>query len=110
MNAKSNPKTQVQKANLGHPPRFFGSGGKCTETISGPPVPALGHELVHVGQFRRKELTRLKYLIEAGKHGTYLNNKYERPAYAMEAIINSTLPAQMNRPLNPAVRCGCSVQ
>ncbi len=79
-----------------------------------PSVPeglaGLGHELVHVGQYRRKELTKLKYLIEAAKHGSGRENKYERPAYAMEDIINATLPAQLNKPLDPAVRCACSVK
>lgn len=87
---------------------YFRPGEYNSSTPEG--LAALGHELVHVGQFRRKELSRLKYLIEAAKHGTYLNNKYERPAYAMEAIINATLPTQLNKSLNPAVRCACSVQ
>jgi RHS repeat-associated protein len=85
---------------------YFRPGAYNPSTPEG--LAALGHELVHVGQYRRKELTKLKYIIEASKHGSYLGNKYERPAYAMEDLIKATLPAQMNRLLDPVVRCACS--
>jgi len=59
----------------------------------------LGHELVHVGQYRRKELTKLKYLLEAAKHGSGRANKYERPAYNLEDLLDVTLAG---------VHCPCS--
>jgi len=68
----------------------------------------LAHELYHVGQYRRKEHTKLKYLIEAAKHGSYRNNKYEKPAYALEDLVRATLPAELNKPFNGGVRCACS--
>ena len=68
----------------------------------------LGHELYHVGQYRRKELSKRKYIVEALKHGSGRENKYERPAYALEDIISATLPAEINKPFNGGVRCACS--
>jgi hypothetical protein len=41
----------------------------------------LGHELVHVGQYARGGLTRSNYLRELLKHGSGVDNKYEKPAY-----------------------------
>ena len=48
----------------------------------------LGHELVHVGQYRTG-MTRIKYLW-ASRRG-YARNRYEIPAYAKERQILDTL-------------------
>lgn len=57
-------------------------------TIDG--LALLGHELVHVGQYRTGELTRSKYIRELMKHGSGTKNKYEAPAYAMGLCSPST--------------------
>jgi len=87
---------------------YFRVGEFNPSTIEG--LAALGHELVHVGQYRRNELTKLKYLSEARKNGWQEKNKYERPAYALEAIIKTTLPGMLDKPLTPVPRCACSVE
>jgi RHS repeat-associated protein len=55
----------------------------------------LGHELVHVGQYRTGELTKNKYLRELIKHGSGPKNKYEAPGYAMQDDIEFSLPAYL---------------
>jgi hypothetical protein len=41
----------------------------------------LSHELYHVFQYRTGIMTPLSYLREAATHGSYMDNKFERPAY-----------------------------
>ena len=41
----------------------------------------LAHELFHVDQYRIKTMTVWSYLREAKSHGTYMENKFEEPAY-----------------------------
>jgi hypothetical protein len=56
------------------------------KTVAG--IAELGHELVHVGQYRHG-MTRLQYLLASVKG--YDKNPYEPPAYALQAQIASTL-------------------
>lgn len=67
-----------------------------------PSIPAgiavLGHELVHVGQYRQG-MTWVSYLWST-RHG-YANSKYEKPAYAMQAKIQGDLSG------NGFSGCGC---
>jgi hypothetical protein len=49
----------------------------------------LGHELVHVGQYRNG-MTAFSYLCAAALEG-YSGNEYEAPAYALEAQISTDL-------------------
>jgi RHS repeat-associated protein len=65
---------------------YFRPGVYDSSTIDGLAV--LGHELVHVGQYRNG-LTWLKYLI-ASRHG-YDKNPYEKPAYDKEKEINQDM-------------------
>ncbi|MGH9447867.1 MAG: hypothetical protein ACRD3O_19410 [Terriglobia bacterium] len=51
-------------------------------------IAVLGHELVHVGQYR-EGMNWLEYLWST-RHG-YANSKYEIPAYAMQARIEQDL-------------------
>ena len=50
----------------------------------------LGHELVHVGQWR-DGMSEYDYLWEARKNGTGRANKYEKPAYDMQKRIEDDL-------------------
>jgi RHS repeat-associated protein len=52
-------------------------------------IALLGHELVHVGQYR-EGMTWLSYLLQ----GSYENNKYEIPAYALQGKIQSELKSE----------------
>jgi len=68
------------------------------------------HELVHVGQYRRGELTRLKYIRELVKHGSGTKNKYEVPAYGMEDDIKFSLPALLKAFGKEGPTCDCGQQ
>jgi hypothetical protein len=61
-------------------------------------IAVLGHELVHVGQYR-EGMTWLDYLL-ASRHG-YDNNKYEIPAYAMQRQIEQDLEKAHSKGCNP---------
>jgi hypothetical protein len=65
----------------------------------------IAHELVHVGQYRTGYLTRLKYLLEAARHGTgpTSKNKYEKPAYDKGDEVQQALDALKKK----GVKCGC---
>ena len=65
---------------------YFRSGVYDPSTVGGLAI--LGHELVHVGQYRNG-MTWLKYLW-ASRHG-YDKNPYEKPAYDKEAEIKQGL-------------------
>lgn len=65
---------------------YFRPGAYDPSTVGG--LALLGHELVHVGQYRNG-LTWLKYL-KASRHG-YDKNKYEPPADAKQAEIGNGL-------------------
>jgi len=65
---------------------YFRPGVYDPSTVGG--LALLGHELVHVGQYRNG-LTWLKYLW-ASKHG-YENNKYEPPADEKQNEIKNGL-------------------
>jgi hypothetical protein len=65
---------------------YFRPGVYDPSTVGG--LALLGHELVHVGQYRNG-LTWLKYLL-ASRHG-YGKNKYEPPADAKEGEIKNGL-------------------
>ena len=84
---------------------YFRYGEYDPTTVEG--LAELGHELVHVGQYRRGELTKLKYLMEAARHGSDRKNKYEKPAYDLEDEILDTLPDLLNDLLERGLRCGC---
>jgi RHS repeat-associated protein len=56
-------------------------------TIAG--LAKLGHELVHVGQYRNG-MTRASYVWESLHHG-YNDNKYEKPAYDKGDEIRNTM-------------------
>jgi len=64
----------------------------------------LGHELVHVGQYRLG-MTYLDYAAEAILNGAGMRNKYENPAYTLQNKINSDLAAQYGT----GDTCGCGV-
>jgi RHS repeat-associated protein len=85
---------------------YFRYGEYDPSTVAG--LAGLGHELVHVGQYRKGELTKFKYLLEARKNGWEKKNKYEIPAYALETEITATLPALLDELLKRGLRCGCS--
>ena len=65
----------------------------------------LAHELFHVDQYHRGELTLLKYGEEAIKHGWETGNKYEDPANIFQDIIYILLvrgpTTQRERELGP---------
>ena len=65
---------------------YFRQGVYDPSTIDG--LATLGHELVHVGQYRNG-MTFAKYLW-ASRHG-YDKNPYEKPAYDKEAEIKAAL-------------------
>ena len=65
---------------------YFRPGVYDPKTVAGLAV--LGHELVHVGQYRNG-MTRLKYGLASLKG--YDKNPYETPAYALQAQIANTL-------------------
>ena len=55
-------------------------------------IALLGHELVHVGQYRRGELTIPRYVLFAALHfWDNKNSKYEKPAYKLDLDIFSDL-------------------
>jgi len=70
----------------------------------------LGHELVHVGQYRTGVLTRGRYIKELMKHGSGAKNKYEAPAYAMGDDILFSLPAFLEAFKQQGPICGCEQQ
>jgi RHS repeat-associated protein len=70
----------------------------------------LGHELVHVGQYRTGVMNEAKYLLELIKHGSGLKNKYERPAYDMGDEIDKTLPDLLDELQKRGMTCGCEKQ
>ena len=65
---------------------YFRPGVYDSSTVNGLAI--LGHELVHVGQYRGG-MTLLDY-VWASRHG-YDNNPYEAPAYEKEAKIKGRL-------------------
>jgi RHS repeat-associated protein len=62
----------------------------------------LAHELYHVGQYRKKEMTRFSYLREAARHGGGPENKYEKPAYDFGDSVQHDLAKGWKGP-----DCGC---
>jgi len=74
-------------------------------TIDG--LALLGHELVHVGQYRTGEMTKSKYIRELMKHGSGTKNKYEAPAYAIGDDIRFSLPAFLEALKQQGSICGC---
>jgi len=62
-------------------------------------IAMLGHELVHVGQYR-DGMTWLSYLWESLRHG-YDNNKYEIPAYAKQRLIQQDLEKAGSKGCDP---------
>src|SRR5262249_2846130 len=70
----------------------------------------LGHELVHVGQYRTGVLNEAKYLLELIKHGSGPDNKYEKPAYDMGKKIDKTLPDLLDELQKRGMTCGCEKQ
>jgi RHS repeat-associated protein len=65
---------------------YFRPGVYDPSTTAG--IALLGHELVHVGQYRNG-MTALSYLLST-THG-YMNSPYEKAAYATQAQINKDL-------------------
>jgi hypothetical protein len=61
---------------------FFRPGVYESDTVDG--IALLGHELVHVGQYR-EGMNWLKYVWSTRKG--YFNSKYEIPAYDIQAQI-----------------------
>lgn len=64
----------------------------------------LAHELFHVDQYYRGELTLIKYAEESMKHGIENDNKYEAPANVFQDAILKVLlhpPTQAERELGP---------
>jgi hypothetical protein len=76
---------------------YFRPGVYDAKTVGGMAI--LGHELVHVGQYRNG-MTWFSYGLEAMRNG-YENNKYEVPAYKMTNRIMDELSKSGVRP------CGC---
>jgi len=72
---------------------YIRPGQYDSSTIEG--MELLGHELVHVGQYRTGVLTKSKYIRELMKHGSDVKNKYEAPGYAMDDDIKFSLPAYL---------------
>ena len=68
---------------------------------------ALGHELVHVGQYRTGELTRSRYIRELLKHGSGTKTKFEAPAYGLQDEITFSLPALLKAFGDKGPVCGC---
>jgi RHS repeat-associated protein len=66
---------------------YFRPGVYDPTTVDG--LATLGHELVHVGQYRNGGLTWAKYLW-ASRH-SYDKNPYEKPAYDKQDEIQNTL-------------------
>ena len=66
---------------------YFRPGVYNPSTPAG--IAVLGHELVHVGQFR-KGLSVARYIWASMKG--YDKNPYEKPAYEKQAEIEDTLP------------------
>jgi hypothetical protein len=77
---------------------YFRPGVYDGSTASG--IGILGHELVHVGQYRNG-MTALSYLLST-LHG-YMNSPYEKAAYALENTIVNDLT---NNP-GGSGSCGC---
>jgi hypothetical protein len=75
---------------------YFRPGVYDASTIDG--LAMLGHELVHVGQYRNG-MTWLSYLWST-RHG-YDNSPYEEEAYAEESLIRDGLGLSKGK-------CGCS--
>jgi hypothetical protein len=61
---------------------YFRPGGYRAGTVAG--LALLGHELVHVGQYRAG-MNALKYLLASWRG--YRKNRYEIPAFAVQACI-----------------------
>jgi Domain of unknown function (DUF4157) len=77
---------------------YFRPGQYDASTPEGPSV--LGHELVHVGQFRGG-MTRLGYLLEAALNGSGRSNKHEDPACDLQDQISDDLKKEYGND------CGC---
>lgn len=69
---------------------YFRKGAYDPNTPAG--LALLGHELIHHGQYRNG-MGYADYLAEAAKNGSGPKNKYEGPAYAMQARIYRDLKA-----------------
>jgi RHS repeat-associated protein len=78
---------------------YFRPGVYDSTTLSG--IAVLGHELVHVGQYR-EGMTWYGYLWDA-RHG-YDTSKYEPPAYAEQAQIEKDLKAANSSGCEPCKR------
>lgn len=65
---------------------FIRPGGYASDTVGG--IALLGHELVHVGQYRQG-MNWLKYVWSTRKG--YFNSKYEIPAYDIQLQIQREL-------------------
>jgi len=75
---------------------YFRPGVYESDTPEG--IALLGHELVHVGQYR-EGMTWDAYLLASRKG--YENNKYEKPAYAKQAQIEKDLKAANSKGCDP---------
>jgi len=75
---------------------YFRPGVYASDTPEG--IAVLGHELVHVGQYR-EGMTWLDYLLASSKG--YDKNKYEKPAYAKQAQIEKDLKAAKSKGCEP---------
>jgi len=80
---------------------YFRPGAYDPTTVGGMAI--LGHELVHVGQYRNG-MTWLSYGVESIRNG-YEKNKYEVPAYQMTSRIMNELKA--NDLNGGGSACGC---
>lgn len=68
---------------------YFRPGAYKTGTAHG--IALLGHEMVHVGQYR-EGMTAIKYLW-ASRKGYSAETKYEKPAYNLERkIVRDLIP------------------
>ena len=70
----------------------------------------LGHELVHVGQYRTHVMNEAEYLLELMRHGSGRKNKYERPAYEKGDEIDKTIPDLLDELQKRGMRCACEKQ
>lgn len=82
---------------------YFKSKAYSPFTPSG--LALLGHELIHVGQFRQG-MTYLDYIAESILHGTGMKNRYEIPAYRMQSGVENDLTNQFGA----REICGCVEQ
>jgi uncharacterized protein RhaS with RHS repeats len=75
---------------------YFRPGKYDSTTPAG--IALLGHELVHVGQYR-EGMTWYEYLWDARRG--YETSKYEPPAYAKQAQIENDLKATKSKGCDP---------